>query len=50
MRVMVKNFGCSANVADGEVLAGCLSQAGFELTDSIQQADVIVYNTCSVKF
>jgi threonylcarbamoyladenosine tRNA methylthiotransferase CDKAL1 len=49
MRVMVKTFGCSTNVADGEVLAGCLSQAGFELTESIQQADMIVYNTCGVK-
>jgi len=49
MRVLVKSYGCSTNTADGEVLAGCLSQAGFELTESIQEADVLVYNCCSVK-
>ena len=31
------------------MLAGCLSQAGFELSDSVQDADVVVYNCCSVK-
>jgi threonylcarbamoyladenosine tRNA methylthiotransferase CDKAL1 len=49
MRVHIESYGCSTNTADGEVLAGCLSQADFELTGSIQEADVIVYNCCSVK-
>jgi threonylcarbamoyladenosine tRNA methylthiotransferase CDKAL1 len=49
MRVFVKSFGCSANLADGEVLAGCLAKAGFELADSASAADVVIYNTCAVK-
>ena len=49
MRVFVKSFGCSANLADGEALAGCLAEAECELVDSIAAADVIVYNTCAVK-
>jgi threonylcarbamoyladenosine tRNA methylthiotransferase CDKAL1 len=49
MRVFVKSFGCSANLADGEVLAGCLAEAGFELTFSASAADVVIYNTCAVK-
>ena len=49
MRVFVKSFGCSANLADGEVLAGCLANAGYKLVDSVTAADVIVYNTCAVK-
>jgi len=49
MRVFVKSFGCSANLADGEVLAGCLAEAGFELTFSVSAADVVIYNTCAVK-
>src|SRR3989304_6111033 len=49
MRVFVKSFGCSANLADGEVLAGCLAEAGFELAYSASAADVVIYNTCAVK-
>jgi MiaB-like tRNA modifying enzyme len=49
MRVFVKSFGCSANLADGEVLAGCLAKAGYELVDSASEAGVVVYNTCAVK-
>ena len=48
-QVFVKNFGCSSNVADGEVLAGCLVEAGFQLAASESEADVIIYNTCAVK-
>jgi threonylcarbamoyladenosine tRNA methylthiotransferase CDKAL1 len=49
MHVFVKNYGCSANIADGEVLAGCLSKAGYPLAGSVEEADVIIYNTCAVK-
>jgi MiaB-like tRNA modifying enzyme len=49
MRVFVRSFGCSASLADGEVLAGCLAKAGYELVDSVQASDVVVYNTCAVK-
>ena len=45
----MKNFGCSANTADGEVLAGCLSEAGFKLAHSASTGDVLIYNTCAVK-
>ena len=36
-------------MADGEVLAGCLSKAGFRLVASDTEADVLIYNTCAVK-
>ncbi len=49
MHVFVKNYGCSANLADSEVLAGCLAKAGYTLVDSASEADVIIYNTCGVK-
>jgi threonylcarbamoyladenosine tRNA methylthiotransferase CDKAL1 len=48
-RVYVKSFGCSANLADGEVIAGCLSEAGFEVVDCPRDAEILVYNTCAVK-
>ena len=49
MQVFLKNFGCSANIADGEVLAGCLAQAGFQIVASESEANVLIYNTCAVK-
>ncbi len=48
-RVYVKSFGCSANLADGEVIAGCLSKADFQLVGSPRDAEILVYNTCAVK-
>lgn len=49
MRVFVRSYGCSTNLADGAVLAGCLARAGYELVSSVSIADVIVLNTCAVK-
>jgi MiaB-like tRNA modifying enzyme len=49
MRVFVQSFGCSSNVADGEVLAGCLAAADYTLVNSVSAADLVVYNTCAVK-
>ncbi len=48
-QVFIKNYGCSANTADGEVIAGCLAEAGFQLTSSEAEADLIIFNTCAVK-
>jgi MiaB-like tRNA modifying enzyme len=49
LRVFVKSFGCSTNLADGAVLSGCLAQAGYALASSVSATDVVVYNTCAVK-
>ncbi len=49
MRVFIRSFGCSTNVADGEVLAGCLAHAGNELVSTASLADIVIYNTCAVK-
>ena len=49
MRVFIKSFGCSTNSADGEVLAGCLAEAGHKLVDTVEAADIVIYNTCAVK-
>jgi len=36
-------------LAEGEVIAGCLAATGYELVDSVADADAVVYNTCAVK-
>ena len=45
----VHSFGCQQNVSDGEKLKGMLAAMGFGLTDSVDEADVIIYNTCAVR-
>lgn len=42
-------FGCQANEADSEKIAGVLAQEGFELTDRAEDADLILLNTCSIR-
>ncbi|MCW3998594.1 MAG: tRNA (N(6)-L-threonylcarbamoyladenosine(37)-C(2))-methylthiotransferase [Candidatus Bathyarchaeota archaeon] len=49
MRVFLKSYGCSANLADSEVLTGCLLKAGYEQVTSVKGADIVIYNTCAVK-
>ena len=49
MRIHIKTYGCSTNLADSEAIAGCLTQAGYKLTHSASVADIIIYNTCAVK-
>ncbi|NIR87589.1 tRNA (N(6)-L-threonylcarbamoyladenosine(37)-C(2))-methylthiotransferase [Candidatus Bathyarchaeota archaeon] len=48
-RVYVRSFGCPTNLADGELMAGCLSEAGFDIVERVEDADVLIYNTCAVK-
>lgn len=45
----VITFGCQMNARDSEKLAGVLVQAGYQLTDSEEDADFVIYNTCTVR-
>lgn len=47
--VYLKSFGCQQNVSDGEKIKGMLSKVGYGFTDSIDNAQVIIYNTCAVR-
>lgn len=45
----VITFGCQMNARDSEKLAGILEQTGYRLTDSEEDADFVIYNTCTVR-
>lgn len=45
----VQTFGCQMNARDSEKLTGILRAAGFQETDTEQQADFVIYNTCTVR-
>ena len=46
---LVHSFGCQQNAADGEKLRGMLGEMGYGFTDSLEEADFILYNTCAVR-
>lgn len=48
-KVYIETYGCQMNVADTEVIFSILSGAGFERTEDISAADVIMANTCSIR-
>ena len=47
--VYIETFGCQMNVSDTERAAARLREGGYELTDSVNVADVVLFNTCSVR-
>ena len=48
-KVYIETFGCQMNVADTERAATGLRKAGYEMTSSAATADVVLFNTCSVR-
>lgn len=48
-KVHIETYGCQMNVADSEVVAAIMEMAGYEITDSPEQADALLINTCSVR-
>ena len=48
-KACIETFGCQMNVHDSERMAGLIEQAGYELTEDVGDADLVVINTCSVR-
>ena len=48
-KVYIETYGCQMNVNDSEVILSILQDAGYVLTESIEDADVILANTCSIR-
>ncbi|MBE6237427.1 MAG: tRNA (N6-isopentenyl adenosine(37)-C2)-methylthiotransferase MiaB [Bacteroidales bacterium] len=48
-KVYIETYGCQMNVNDSEVILSILQDAGYALTENIEQADVILANTCSIR-
>jgi len=45
----IRTYGCQMNVADSELVAGILSDAGYQKTNIIDDADIIIFNSCTVR-
>ncbi len=48
-RVFIETYGCQMNLADSELMGGILATRGYEAANSIEDADVILINTCAVR-
>ena len=46
---LIKTYGCQMNAHDTEVMAGILKALGYSATSDINQADVILINTCAIR-
>ena len=48
-RVYIETYGCQMNVNDTEVIFAILAKAGYERTENIEEANLIMANTCSIR-
>ncbi len=48
-RLFIETYGCQMNVADSEVVASVMKMAGYEPCNSVEEADAVFLNTCSVR-
>jgi tRNA-2-methylthio-N6-dimethylallyladenosine synthase len=48
-RLYIVTYGCQMNLRDSEVVAGLMKKAGFKLVDILDKADIVIFNTCSVR-
>ncbi|HPY95654.1 MAG TPA: tRNA (N6-isopentenyl adenosine(37)-C2)-methylthiotransferase MiaB [Candidatus Cloacimonadota bacterium] len=49
MKFIIETYGCQMNVADSEMISTIMENSGYELTDTLTDADIIMFNTCSVR-
>ncbi len=48
-RAYIETYGCQMNFADSELVAGLLHQEGYAFTTQVEEADLILINTCAIR-
>ena len=48
-KLFIETYGCQMNVADSEVIASVMQMAGYDLADTLEEADAVFMNTCSIR-
>lgn len=48
-KLYIETYGCQMNVADSEVVASVMQMAGYESSNTVEEADAVFLNTCSVR-
>ena len=48
-KLFIETYGCQMNVADSEVIASVMKMAGYEVAETLEEADAVFLNTCSIR-
>lgn len=48
-KLYIETYGCQMNVVDSEVVVGILQQQDYEVTEKMEEADLVLVNTCSIR-
>ena len=48
-KLFIETYGCQMNVADSEVVASVMKMAGYDVCETLEEADAVFLNTCSVR-
>lgn len=48
-KLFIESYGCQMNMNDSEIVAAILSEQGFNTTQSLEDADLVLVNTCSIR-
>lgn len=48
-KLFIETYGCQMNVADSEVIASIMQMAGYSPCESLEEADAVFMNTCSIR-
>lgn len=48
-KLHIETYGCQMNVADSEVVASVMETVGYEIVPTVEEADAILINTCSIR-
>jgi tRNA-2-methylthio-N6-dimethylallyladenosine synthase len=49
MKFFIETYGCQMNISDSELVTSILKERGYQKAKSIEEADIIIFNTCSVR-
>lgn len=48
-KLFIESYGCQMNFSDSEIVASILSDAGYNTTTNLEEADLVLVNTCSIR-
>ena len=48
-KLFIESYGCAMNFSDSEIVAYILSNEGFNTTEKLEDADLVLVNTCSIR-
>lgn len=48
-KLYIESYGCQMNFSDSEIVASILTTEGFNTTNELEEADLVLINTCSIR-